>query len=310
MFTVLISFFLIMSGGVFFKIKKPGGIEPDAARHVINTVVLNFFLPALCFKVIAEAPVDRNTLLLPVSAALTVFVLLIFSFAVFGIIGKFVRLENKQKGVLVIASAFSNVTFLGLPLLTGLYGGQAAQYVLIYDLLAVTPLVWFAGASIASYYGKGEKLSVKESIKNLAALAPIWALILGFAANFTQTRMPVFLVKTLDLMSMPIAPLMIFSVGLALAVPETKEALLLIAALVIKLCIAPLTAYCIAAGLGMDGLPFKIGIMEAALPTMVLTLVLASKYKLDHKLAAMTVAAATAVSFITVPAVFFLAGGH
>lgn len=297
-----------MAAGVFFQWKKPGKLDPDTARHVINTVVIKFFLPALCFKVIATAPLDINTILLPVSAIFTVIVSLIFSFAVFGIIEKFTHLDKKQKGVLVISATFSNVTFLGLPLLTGLYGEEAAQYVLLYDLLAVTPLIWFVGASIASSYGRGHKLSIKESFKILAELPPIWALILGFIANFAGLQLPGFTVKTLELLSMPIVPLMIFSVGLALTIPKMKEALIVLPAVLIKLCIVPLIGYAVALLLGMNGLPFKVSVMEAALPTMVLTLVLASQFKLDHRLAALTIAITTAASFITMPIVSFLLG--
>jgi predicted permease len=302
----LISFFIIIAGGVFFQWKRPGSLEPDAARHAINTIVIKFFLPALCFKIIATAKIDINTLLLPVSAILTIFASLLLSFAVFGIIGKFISLSKKEKGVLILAASFGNVTFLGLPLLTGLYGEEAAQYVLLYDLMATTPLLWFVGAAIAASYGKGQKISVKESFKVLAELPPIWALILGFIANFSGLQMPGFLIKTLELLSMPIVPLMIFSVGLALTVPKIKETMIAVPAVIIKLCIVPLIAYAFAALLGMKGLPLKAGVMEAAMPAMVLTLVIAAQYKLDHKLAALAIVLTTAASFVTMPVISLL----
>lgn len=304
----LISFFIIIAGGVFFQWKKPGNLEPDTARHVINTIVIKFFLPALCFKVIATAKIDINTILLPASAILTILTSLLLSFIVFGIIEKFTSLWKKEKGVLILASAFGNVTFLGLPLLTGLYGDEAAQYVLLYDLLATTPLLWFVGAAIASSYGKGKRISVKESIKILAELPPIWALILGFIANFAGLAIPGFIVQTLELLSMPIVPLMIFSVGLALTIPKIKETVVVFPAVIIKLCIVPLIAYGIASLLGMSGLPLKASVMEAAMPTMVLTLVIASQYKLDHKLAALAIVLTTAAAFISMPVISLLLG--
>ena len=297
----LIAFFLIMAGGVFFKWKRPGGIDPDNARHVINTIAIRFFLPALCFKVIATAPIDKNTLLLPLSAIITISVSLLFSYAVYGLTEKFTNIPKQEKGVLILAASMGNVTFLGLPILTSLYGDDAARYLLLYDLLATTPLLWFAGASIASFYGSGEKMTPKKSLKILAELPPVWALIAGFAVNIAGINLPHFLIKTLNMLSMPIVPLMMFSVGLALVVPKAKHALIAIPAILIKLCVSPLIAFAAVSLLGMGGLAFKASIMEAAMPTMLLILVIASQYKLDHTLAALVIVMTTALSFITLP---------
>ncbi len=297
----LIAFFIIIAGGVFFKWKRPGSLDPEAARHVINTIVIKFFLPAMCFKVIATAALDINTILLPLSAIITILLSLALSFGVYAIVSRFTNLSQKEKGILILAATFGNVTFLGLPLLTGLYGEEAAQYVLLYDLLATTPLLWLVGASLASSYGKGSKLSIKDSFKILAELPPIWALIAGFIVNFAGLKLPEFLIKTLDLMSMPIVPVMIFSVGLALEIPKVKQAVIAAPAVLIKLLAVPLIAFAVASVLGMSGLPFKASVMEAALPTMLLTLVIASQYKLDHSLGALVIVLTTAASFITMP---------
>lgn len=307
---ILISFFLIMAGGIFFKWRKPAGIDPDNARHVINTIVINFFLPALCFKVIATSVIDINTVLLPLSGIITILLSIAFSFAVYAIVQKFTKLDQKNKAALVIAASFGNVTFLGLPILTGLYGDDAAQYVLLYDLMATTPLLWLVGAAIASSYGSGRKLTIKESLKVLAELPPIWALILGFIANIINLKIPGFLLTTLDMLSMPIVPLMIFSIGLALQMPKAKETIVAVPAIIIKLCIVPFIAYIVALLLGMNGLPLKATVMEAAMPTMVLSLVIASQYKLDHKLSALVIVLTTAASFITIPLISYLISGY
>lgn len=306
----LISFFLIMAGGVFFQWKKPGGLDPDAARHVINTIVIKFFLPALCFKVIATSAIDINTILVPASAIITIFISLLISFALYGIIERFMHIGKKEKAVLILGSTFANVTFLGLPLLTGLYGEEAAKFVLLYDLMATTPLLWFVGAAVASSYGKGRRLTVKESATVLAELPPIWALIAGFIVNFAGLQTPAFLIKTLDLLSMPIVPMMIFSVGLALTFPKFKEAIIVLPVVIMKLCVVPLIALGIGLLFKLEGLPLKCTVMEAAMPTMVLTLVIASQYKLNHRLAALIIALTTASSFITMPIISYLMAGY
>ncbi|MCL2144648.1 MAG: hypothetical protein FWH43_04045 [Endomicrobia bacterium] len=61
--------------------------------------------------------------------------------------------------------------------------------------------------------------------------------------------------------------------------------------------------------LGMSGLALKSSVTEAAMPAMVLTLVIASHYKLDHTLAALAIMLTTALSFISLPFVAYAIKG-
>jgi len=310
MFDNLISFFIITSLGVFFQLIKPGNISPESVRNVINTLVIKFFLPALCFKVIAGAGVNKNTFLLPVSAIMTITLSLLIAFIIYTVFEKFITLSKKEKGVLILTAAFGNVTFLGLLFLTGLYGPKAVECVLLYDFLAFTPLLWLVGTTIASYYGSGQKLKFKESLKTIMKLPPIWALIAGFTVNFAGLTLPSFLIKTLDLLSAPIIPLMTFSIGLTLTLPKLKYAVIAAPSVIIKLCLSPLLAFGIASMLNMRGLILKSTIMEAAMPTMILTLVISSQYKLDCILAAFTIVLTTVLSLITLPVISHLIQGY
>jgi predicted permease len=301
MFDNLIAFFLLVGLGAFFKWKKPENIDPDQARHVINTTIIKFFLPALCFKVIATYPIDINTVMVPLTAVSTILLSILLSFIVYTIFEKFVILHKKEKGALILGASFGNVTFLGLLFLTGLYGESVVKYVLLYDFLATTPLFWLVGTTIASYYGKENKLNVREGLKIITELPAMWALVLGFIVNFSSLSLPSFFLKTLELMCLPIVPLMIFSVGLALPIPKIKHAVIAMPAIIIKLCFVPLISFTISYFLGMDKLALKSTIMEAAMPTMVLTLVVSSYHKLDHTLSALIILFTTASAFITLP---------
>jgi predicted permease len=99
MFDNLISFFIIMALGAFCKWKKPGNIEPDTARYIITTTVIKFFLPALCFKVIATAVIDKNIILLPVSAIITILLSLFISFIIYTLAEKFTVIHKKKKAL-------------------------------------------------------------------------------------------------------------------------------------------------------------------------------------------------------------------
>jgi predicted permease len=97
--------------------------------------------------------------------------------------------------------------------------------------------LWLVGATIASYYGRGEKLTIKDGLKIILEMPPMWALLAGFIVNFLSVSLPSFFLKTLELMCLPIIPLMIFSVGLALSMLKIKHAVIAMPAIIIKLCL-------------------------------------------------------------------------
>jgi predicted permease len=307
----LFVFFVIIAAGTFFKWKRPGNIDPDSTRHIINTIVINLMLPALCFRIISSMSIDINTILFPVSAILTILSATLFAYITYTIAAKFIDIKKKEKGALILMSAFSNASFFGLPILIGVYGEEAAKYPIMYDLLATGILLWTLGVSIASYYGNGKKATLKEGFKTLIKLPPIWAMILGFAVNFLGwgVKLPLIIIKVLDMLSMPVIPLMIFSMGFMLQVPKFKQIVIAVPAVIIKLCISPLLAFAIVSLLGMSGLPFKASVLEASLPVMTLALVVASQYKLDHTLAALIMIITIALSFITIPTTAWLVRG-
>ncbi|MBT9537796.1 MAG: AEC family transporter [Nitrospirae bacterium] len=162
MHNILLSFGLIILTGVAFRRLRIGGLDADSLRHAINITVLNIFLPALCINIIYTSKIDMEMLLVPATAWITIISTLLISFSVYTFLGRKMHIRRSEKGVLILSAAFGNVSYLGLPVLTGLYGYEAAKYALFYDLLASTPLLWLVGAPMASRYGENKKLKVRD----------------------------------------------------------------------------------------------------------------------------------------------------
>jgi hypothetical protein len=102
-------------------------------------------------------------------------------------------------------------------------------------------------------------------------------------------------------MGKAVIPVMIFTVGLALDFRDIKRLPAAVPALALKLFLAPVLAWWIAKGLGMDGAPLKAVVIEGAMPVMVLSLVLADEFDLDVPLAATCIAVSTIAAFFTLP---------
>ncbi|MBF0505563.1 MAG: AEC family transporter [Nitrospirae bacterium] len=301
MYEIFNSFALIVCAGILFRRLRVGGPDADSIRLAINALVFNLFLPALCIMSVYTSRMDIDTILVPVTAGLTTIFTMIVSLAAYSVLGKVTNMTKPEKGVLVISATFGNVVYLGLPVITGLYGAGAAKYALFYDLFAGTPLLWLLGASVASRYGGGGKIEMGDSLRTIASLPPVWGLIAGMALKAAGVGIPEFIVKALDMLGGLVIPLMVFSIGLALSMPKVKHASLIVPAVIIKLAVAPFIAFTIAHLLGVKGNALASCFIEGAMPTMVLSLLIAARFGLDTSLAGFMIVVTTVLSFFTLP---------
>jgi predicted permease len=306
MHELLLSFGLIILAGAGFK-RLRLGLAAETLRQAINVSVFNLFLPALCIKIVFTSAVDIEAFLVPAAAWITTLGGLLFALALYAILGKVMHIDPSEKGVLVLGAAFGNVTYLGLPVLTGVYGYEAAKYALFFDLMATTPLLWIVGASLASRYGEGRGFEIRESLRTICSLPPLWGIAAGILLRLAHFPVPGFVMKTLGMFGDLVVPLMIFTIGLALSFPKVRHAYAIIPAVLIKLLVVPFIAYMAAVMLGLKGTALASCLVEGAMPTMVLSLLIASRFKLDESLAAFMIVVTTAISFVTLPLTIYLA---
>ncbi|MCX7770983.1 MAG: AEC family transporter [Proteobacteria bacterium] len=309
MHQTILAFFFIIASGLIFRIVKPGDLTADELRRSINTAVFNLFLPALCLKVMSKAPLSYDTILVPLNAYLTLGFMIIFNFIFFKYLKNIFNLTNKEIGALILTSTFGNTTYLGLPVITGLYGEQTARYVLYYDLLATTPFLWTVGARFSAYFGGERSPSVYETIKKLLTLPPLWGIFIGIFINISGLPMPFFIFKALDLLGSVVVPLMIFSIGLSLSFIRPGHTFTIIPVCIFKLLVSPLIGYFLGKIMGLSSLTLNIVTLEAGMPSMVLSLLVASVFGLDVTLTAFAIVITTLLSFITLPLILTVIGG-
>jgi hypothetical protein len=305
---ILFPFGLIILAGVACRRFRINSIDADSLRQGINAMVLNIFLPALCIKTLYTSSIDIETILIPATAIVTTLSTLAIAVMVYTLLGRIMHLSPQEKGVLVISAAFGNVTYLGLPVLTGLYGPGAAKYALFYDLLATTPVLWLAGASLASRYGENRKMNLRESVMAIISLPPIWGIACGIVLKLAGIPLPAFFLKALDMLGGLVVPLMIFSIGLALTLPRVSHAYAIIPAVIIKMVVSPFISFTTAQSLGLQGQALSSSLLEGAMPTMVLSLLIAARFRLDIALSAFVIVVTTVLSFFTLPLAVHITG--
>jgi len=298
---VIAAFFIIIASGLIFRIVKPNNLVSDELKKSINSVVFNLFLPALCIKVMLTSPLSKETLLVPLNSVLTLLVMIVVNYLIYNVLSKPLNLNKSEIGALVLTSTFGNTTYLGLPIITGLYGDSYARFVLYYDLLAMTPFLWTVGARVSASLGGQKSLSILESIKKIFTLPPLWGIVIGIFLHLSGIPVPKFFIKALDMLGAVVVPLMIFSIGLSLSFIKVAHTLSLVPVCILKLFISPLVGYWLGKIVGLEGTILNIVTLEAAMPSMVLSLLVAGIFNLNVTLTAMAIVITTILSFISLP---------
>lgn len=313
---LFVPFFLLVMcgwGAVRAGLVDPGGIG------ALNGFVLFFGLPAMLFRLGASGALMQPGLpglLLAYGlggACITALALWL---------GRRSRWSHRDTGLVALAAAFPNTGFLGLPLLTGLLGAQAAGPVaatIIIDVLLLSSLclAWAHRGASGSWWGLWVA-PLKGALRNPL----LWSMALGVAWWASGWQMARALDDTLRLLGLAASPAALFTLGAILARaqlkaraahtcgeapahgPEHGELSALVAA---KLLLHPLLVLGAgelvrALGWPISGLGLTTLVMAAALPSASNVSMLAEREGADTTRVARLIMWTTALSWITLAA--------
>lgn len=270
-------------------------------RKSINRLVLHVLLPALIFKVIATAELDGLLWQVPLAAAAGIGVCLLVGVVVV----PWLRLARPAQGALVLACAFGNVTYLGLPALQGLHPDRAADMAKVAILCEVTvaPLNLIVGSLLALRFCEAQAGGLRQSLRQVLRLPPLWALAAALACKAFAVAPPAFVLHAAGVLGGAVSGLMILSLGMALRFERFERPLPSLLVASVKLLLAPLVVFAAARALGMQAPFLEAVTLEGAMPSQLLTLVVADRFRLDSRLLAQAIVLNTALAFATIPLV-------
>ena len=210
------------------------------------------------------------------------------------------HLGDASKRTFLMLCAFGNTSFLSIPIGFSLYGEEVVVKIILFDL-GVSIIIWTFGIKLISSGGKNR---IGEStLKNI--LNPgICALLLGIFMVMFELQVPSFFIKACGLLGSATIPMSLIATGALLydtgfhrKIKWKTIALLSIG----KLIFMPLFFIFIVLIFDFSLSLKKIIILESAMPSMILSTVLAEKYGSDSNLAASGVFWTTLLSILTVP---------
>jgi len=295
---IFITFGLIAAVGNVARPLVSGAMNPDLLRQGLNTAVLYILLPAQIFEKVFGAEIASDSYQVPAAMAGGIVCSLLLGAFLLG----FLKIEGPVKGGLVLACAFGSAGCLGLPVVQEMFGSQGVPVVFFADA-AVTTLNLVLGVVLVSIFvsGRGTSRSIVRSIGSVLALPPIWALAGALALNLQAIALPSWVLSTAETLGSGVTVLLLLSLGMSLRLPRPKSLVPVIPVLLIKLILSPLAVYLVARGFGMSGAPLEATVVEGAMPTQLLCLVIADRFGLDLSDLALVIVIDTALAYLTIP---------
>lgn len=297
MTVTLIQMMLIIACGIGWRIFKPAGLTAQQTRHVLTSVVYYLLLPTLILDVLWSATLGLHSIEFSLIGVTAIFTSLLLIWSVLLLF----KPKRSQIGALLLVTAFPNVTYLGLPVLEQVFGHWARSVVIQLDLFAFSPLLFTVGIMIARHYG--EDKGQHRAMLSFLNTPPFWAALIAVVLNLNHIPVPEWLNGTLDKLSASVAPLMLFSLGLALSWNSIKLQNIpyIIPVIAIKLLIMPLLVIMLLPYSTMSHEYKAAVVLDLAMPSMLMGIVFCDRYKLDSELYAMAVTVTTLLSIVTLP---------
>ncbi len=277
-------------------------VNATMSRAVISALVYYFMLPALILDVLWQAPLQENSIYIAIMAAGGVLGSLLLAL----LFSRFSTLPRATIGAIILAASFPNATYMGLPVLEETFGSWSMSIALQYDMFACTPILLSLGIFIASSYGQQEKLGIL--LVSMLKVPAIWATLLAILLNLSAIPIPDFLYGIFHKMGNTVIPLMLFSLGLSLPVRliSLKHIKAVIVISCIQLLIMPMIVWLIGQSVPISSDYLAPVVIEGAMPSMLLGLVLCHRYKLDVGLYASAVTISSLASLLSLPLVLKL----
>lgn len=208
------------------------------------------------------------------------------------------------------AASFGNVGFIGIPLITGIFGEEyavfAVSFVVVFHLFS-----WTFGVAILK--GRDGALSWKEAVLNPGVISAL----VGVTLFLLKISLPGPIRQTVRYISSLNTPLAMLVCGFFIAGVRWKNAPIkdVVYTSCVRLVLIPAVTMALYWVLGVhrlvpDGsMLVLVNLVSCACPAAIATSMMASRYRLDGEYASLIVSVTTAGCLLTIP-VFTVAGRY
>ncbi|PRY77369.1 hypothetical protein CLV80_106215 [Yoonia maritima] len=251
----------------------------------VTRLTMTLSVPCLIFVALMKTEIEPEALAALTLASLVAYIIVMASsFAL-------VKLAKLDVRTFLAPLVFGNTGNLGLPLALFAFGEDGFGYAVV--VFAVMAIMSFTiGVWIVSGGG---------SLKRVVQEPLVGATLLGALFLWQGWETPMVLTNTLELIGQMAIPIMLITLGVAVARLETKAMTQAMWLSVVKVIICVAASWVAANWFGLDSVPTAVLIVQIATPVAVTSYLLAEKYGADAQPVAGLVVASTLLSVVYLP---------
>lgn len=296
----MIQLFLVMAlGYILYTIKL---LDKEMNKR-LTSLILSVTTPAMIIGSVLNTTVSQS-----LNNVLFVFIVGLATYIILPIIGfiivKMMRIPKQQQGLYIFMTVFSNIGFMGFPVMKAIFGNSAVFYTAIFNM--IFNLFVFTVGNMMMSYGTGRKTHM--NMKNVLSPGVIASLI-ALLIYFTKLQVPDIIASTVNMIGDITTPIAMMIIGSTLATIPIKEVFTEIRIYpytFIKQVIVPIAIYPLLKLVIADPLILGVTLIMLAMPVGNSAVLFATEYGGDVSVAAKNIFMTTLFSILTIPLIVAL----
>jgi predicted permease len=279
---------IFVIAGIGFLLARYAGVQVQT----LSRVTFHALAPALVFNILTTSPVSAGEF-----GRMAVFYALVAASAM--VLARLaaipLRLDRASLSAFLLVVVCSNSGNYGLPVALLAFGREALTFASVY----------FVSSAIFSYTGgillaASGRRSVAQALAGVLRVPAVYGAVAAAIVMGLGLPVPEAVARPMTLLSDAALPMMVLVLGMQLeraTWPERPDMVAVAAAL--SLVVTPLAAFGIAHLVGLRGAAFQAGVLQASMPTAVITTILALEFNVAPNFVTSVVCVTTLLSPIT-----------
>lgn len=267
--------------------------------RTLSRLIVYIFTPCLIFNRLATSDLqdDESAQLIAVAITMSLAVALV----AWGV-ARLAHFDAHLTSAFVLSATLINAGNYGIPLNNFAFGSAGEERALIF-YVGSTLMTYSFGVFLAS---RGT-VPTRQALMNVVKVPMIYAAVLGLIVNALDLTLAAPLERSTSVLGQGTIPAMLMVLGIQLSRARIRGRVApILLASGIRLVIGPLIAAALAALIGLSGVGWRVAIAQSAMPTAVVSGVLATEFGTEADVVTATVLVSTLLSIVTVTVVLAL----
>lgn len=298
LYTTLYSVFFILFAGYFAK--RVGALKQSQAGVLFDFVIM-FAVPCLILSKIYHLDINPHLFIYIFMGFISSVIAALFAV----LVGKIFKFNSATLISIFLLTTFGNTLFIGIPIVTTLFGDDIIGEVVLYDAFAGALPISIFGPFILSLDSK-KRPSIIKLAKKVLFFPPFIGLVLGLVCKIFT--IPEFVFVPFESLGSTATPVALFAIGLSLSFGAIKSSYK--GTIIVILSKTLLTPFIFISIVNLIGLERTISILNAfylcSMPTATIACALVIKANKDADLAVSTVAFGLLFLALSAPLIKFM----